>query len=137
MTDSATEVGHCKDVNHVRVLPITEPMPGPKEVFGAVFVPTTTCVNVPGYDGWVVQLTMQTLPHPVRPGLRLLPGLAEVMPTWLRRAARSAAGMGMWVVIEHTDDKLWKPYAYMSPADARALAVQVLDAVAEAPSDWQ
>jgi len=125
--------GHCKDTGHVRVLatnPILKPDPG---VFSAVYVPTTTCVNVPSYDGWVVQLQHQVDPHPVQPGLRMLPELAEVFPTWLRRAAHRATDTSVNVEIQHTFDKVWRTYAVVSPIAARALAMSVLSALEQSP----
>lgn len=125
-------VGHCKDAAHVRVLAL-QGAPASVGEFGAVYVAQTTCVNVPGYDGWVVQLTHALPPHPERPGLRLLPPLAEVFPAWLQRAAHRAAQVGGTVNIEHTDDKNWTTYAALAPVDARALALDVLFALEQSP----
>jgi len=131
MSDTGDD-GHCKDAAHVRVLATASPE-NDSMVFGAVYVPQTTCVNVPGYSGWVVQLTAQLPPHPVRPGLRLLPELAEVFPAWLRRARRQAIESGVNVVIEHTFDKVWVTWDVLSPDQARRLARSVLRAVEQAP----
>lgn len=128
-----TEAGHCKDVAHVRVELVPAGGGAGKGFADGVFVPSTSCVNVPGYSGWVVQLfTAADTPHP-RPGLRLLPELAEVFPVWLRRAARAADADGSAVSVQHTNEKAWLDYVTLTPAGARWLAKSVLRAVELAP----
>lgn len=129
------EVGHCKDREHVRVRVAWSDGAVDETVWRAVFVAETSCVNVPGYDGWVVQL----LRHDPRAGwvdsLRLLPELADVLPAWLRRARRQAVVDDDAVSVEHTFDKQWKVLMVLTPAAAKALARSVQRAAAQGPMD--
>lgn len=133
MSEREGAVGHCKDVRHVRVALRVPGVGFGKGYTTAEFQPTAVCVNLPSYTGWVVQcFTNAQTVHP-RPGLRLLPELAEVFPAWLRRAARTADTDLANVVVQHTDDKTWTDYVVLTPAGARWLAKAVLRAVEQAP----
>lgn len=134
VNDADIETGHCKDIGHVRVTTVRDPSPGGKRYASATFLASTSCVNVPGYDGWAVQLVLAADGPRPRPGLRLLPALAEVFPSWLRRAARTALAGGVDVQIEHTVGGDWAAYTVLTPEGAKSLARSVSRAVAQAPA---
>lgn len=132
-SDVGKSDGHCKDIGHVSVSVIESSAGVGKGAVGATFLPTTACVNVPGYDGWAVQLVLQAnTDHPKR-SLRLLPPLAEVFPAWLRRAAKQCVVQADRVVIEHTFDGAWIELVVLTPAGARSCAKAVMRALELAP----
>lgn len=134
MVDENTDGGHCKDIGHVRVVVVARIDGAEPGYVAATFLPTVSCVNVPDYHGWAVQLVKgANTPNP-QPGLRLLPPLAEVFPTWLRRARRTAIRMSAAVQIEHTFDTEWVPFIVLSPDAAKALARSVTRALEQAPA---
>lgn len=127
----AVDDGHCKDVDHVKVI-LTNAAPTAGSII-ATYVATTTCVNVPDYHAWVVQLSHVVSGKTV-PGLRMLPGLAEVFPAWLRRARKKAlAQPGMNIAIQHTFNQELRTYAVIVPADAKTLARNVMRELEKAP----
>lgn len=133
--DAVSEVGHCKDVAHVRVRAVANTIGVPPGHWRGVFVAHTSCVNVPGYDGWVVQLQVNPNGGGWRDSLRLLPELSDVLPAWLRRARRIAESDAGAVVVEHTFDKEWKMLAVLTPDAARELARSVQRAAAQGPME--
>lgn len=132
-SDATGEVGHCKDVEHVRVVYVPGVLGTTRGAWRAQFVASASCVNVPDYDGWVVQLQRRTWSGEWADSLRLLPGLADVLPAWLRRVRRQAAAHGGAVNVEHTFDKQWKVLVTLSPDAARELARLVQRAAAQGP----
>lgn len=127
------EVGHCKDRAHVRVNVIAPAMGVPVGGWRCVFVAHTSCVNVPGYDGWVVQLQWFNAHRGWVDSLRLLPELADVLPAWLRRARRIAITEAGAVSVEHTFGGEFRQLALLSPDAARELARSVARAAAQGP----
>lgn len=128
-----SEVGHCKDVHHVRV----ETLP-PRAGFGpgyasAVFTASTHCVNLPSYTGWVVTVILDANGAHPRSSLRLLPELAAILPTWLHRAAHQAEIADSAVYVQHTFDKAWIDLVRLSPEGARSFAEAVRRAAAQGP----
>lgn len=136
MVDSASSEtdGHCKDVGHVRVRVADATVFGDVGYLGATFLATTSCVNLPGYDGWVVQLVLAANTAHPNPSLRLLPPLAEVFPTWLRRARRTASELGAQVIIDHTFGGEWRELCALSPDGAKSGARAITRALAQAPA---
>lgn len=134
MIEDTGDGGHCKDVKHVRVENVMGGAGFGKGWANATYIAHTSCVNVLDYAGWVVQLFTDAQSTKPRAGLRLLPELAEVMPTWLRRAARAGDASGQMVRIEHTFNAEWVTYTTLSPAGARWLAKAVMRAVEQAPA---
>lgn len=137
MVADVTDGGHCKDTRHVRVTPSAGGVGVEKGFTVAQYLPMVDCVNAPDYHGWAVQLFAAANTQHPRPGLRCLPGLAEVLPSWLRRAARAADVDGRNVAIEHTNGGTWILYVLLTPAAARGLAKSVLRAVEMSPPGAQ
>lgn len=135
MTDETAEFTDrkCKGIGHVRV---TINGAGGRDVFlvGAVYVDQLACKNDPAYAGWGVRLTVWPNNHSPKPGMQLLPELAELLPQWLRRAARKLTVVTDRAVIEHTVDGVFVGYVRLDANQCRSTAAAVDDAVSKAPA---